>query len=103
MFPQKSCGNGNSFPMVTLPSTVILCYIQFWKFLNSTFELLKKYTLENLLVIALREHILHGVLSLVETRKYCFPKAAVNEKLVSAPKMLAQRTRAGGISLSLCH
>ena len=30
-------------------------------------------------------------------------KATVNEKLVSAPKMLTQRTRAGGIPLSLCH
>ena len=39
--------------------------------------------------------------------KYCsnlyIYKATVNEKLVSAPKLLAQRTRAGGISLSLCH
>ena len=29
-------------------------------------------------------------------------EAIVNEKLVSAPKMFAQRTRTGGISLSLC-
>ena len=35
--------------------------------------------------------------------KFQFGKATVNEKLVSAPKMYAQRTRAGGISLSLCH
>ena len=38
-----------------------------------------------------------------QSRLFHRPKATVNEKLVSAPKMFAQRTRAGGISLSLCH